>query len=864
MEKIVLLLLCFQLFTQTAIGKPLHALVLNHEEPEEELLLPPSCETADVYLLDSTYSYLSAGSPGQWNLNERDIFTYNTQAWETGYINYLRNAANTGWNNNKKYTHTYNANGYLIQRLRQDWNGTNWVNKYLYTNSFNTEGLRILSTRSDWTGTGWTQAVKYTYTYNNANLLTLRIRQIWSGTAWVNDKKYVYTYDANGYRIKNEVSIWNATLNAWVLSYKYDYINDTQGKVLSRIKSLWTGGNWVEDSKTDYSYDANNNRSQWIKYLKVGALWVEDSKKDYYWSFYNAAPTDITLSDSLFNQGDPIGTVVGTFSTTDTDDTNHTYSLVAGDGTNDQDNNLFSISGNQLLLNANFAGLPGPFYIFVLTNDGRGGYFCKAFVIYSCTPFVFSAELNNPSCPGYCNGAIQITQVQNGTPPYSYTWNTGATTNGIAGLCQGAYVVTLTDLIGCTSSANFSLSDPPALSLTLSATDESCNNCNDGTASASANGGTPPYAFLWSNGDTTASISNLTPGTYSLTLTDANACEREQNIEIGEYSCPILSLFYTANTLMCYGDCDGSISIDSISGGTAPFSYAWSTGDSTAEISGLCAAAYFVTITDAKNCKIAQNFTLSEADELLSNLSTDNANCPTCADGSAQVMPTGGFPPYQLLWSTGETSASIENLMPGDYSISITDSIGCTLVDTFLIYAECTDFGISSVEITHYTEASKGSIDIELTGGSLPYTYSWTDSLGQTISTEQDVSNLSPGCYQLEVEDAAGCFLDSTFCIEDLTVSSGMLFANFSAKLYPNPVSETDLYINLPKGLAKAAELQFELLWPDGKRSELFASPVNEEGIWRIHLPSSLPAGLYILRLTRISQGSQSLLFIKL
>ncbi len=1082
MKKTVLLTLLWSLissslFAASTSNTPPFGESQLHENSEEDFFLPPPCGNGDVYLLDSTYNYLSTGTPGLWILDERDIFSYNTQGWEIQDLNYLRNATNTGWDNNRKYTFIYNTDGELIQRLRQDWNGTTWVNKYLYNNTFNAQGLRILSTRSDWNGSTWLPAVKYTYTYNANNLLILRIRQIRVGTTWVYDQKYTYTYDANGYRIKNEVSDWNPNLNTWELSYKYDYTNDAQGKVLTRIKSLWTNGNWVENSKTDYFYDTNNNRSLWIKYLKTGNAWIEDSKKEYFWSFYNAAPTDISLSDNTFNQGDPSGTVVGTFSTSDSDDSNHTYTLTPGDGTNDQHNNLFSIVGNQLRLNADFTNLPGPFYIFVQTNDGRGGLFCKAFTIYKCnsfslntiiskascygscdgyilllsvangtapysyswsnganTPSIFmlcagsytisitdlngcshtesfsisqpdplsvnitstnetcnncndgtasasanggtppyqylwssgdttanisalppgtytlsitdangctaqdsvliqafgcsdfdiTSSLQNASCFNLCNGSIDISQVNAGTPPYQYFWSSGDTTASINNLCSGDYSLTITDASLCADTFSFSISQPDSLSANITSTNETCNNCNDGTASASANGGTPPYQYLWSSGDTTANISALPPGTYTLSITDANGCTLEEDIEIEEFLCFALGLFYTIEDEMCYGACEGVITIDSITGGAAPYTYEWSTGDTTSTISNLCAGAYFVTATDANNCKVAQNFTLGANDELIPNLTFTNASCISCEDGSAQVNPQGGTPPYQLLWSTGDTSTALFNLPQGSYSITITDALGCTTTDTFDIGVTCLPmpievhteeiscygycdgqitinlpgndnaysflwttgdttsylenlcpgtYGLTITEeetgcqeqfsftlspppplqielitLTNFDGNNMGSIDIEVNGGSLPYSYIWTDSSGQVISSEQDLNNLTPGCYDLLIEDAAACSLDTTFCISDLSVAVAETQRNDPIILYPNPASGNLLFLYLPEGNTSNKPVKVELISPTGKKTTPQLQQFSDKQ-WQIDLPANLPAGFYFVRI---------------
>ncbi len=558
-------------------------------------------------------------------------------------------------------------------------------------------------------------------------------------------------------------------------------------------------------------------------------------------------------------------------------------------------------------------------------NDGNGYYAGHARVYdYSfCPTLDLQVGQQDASCQGVCDGSLTVTGVMNGVAPYIYSWSTGATTDSIGNLCAGSYGVAVTDANNCTVSADYTITEPEALATNATAMDESCNNCNDGMASVAPTGGTVPYSYAWSTGATTATITGLAPGSYTVTVTDGHSCTAEAELSVAEYVCPLLSMFYTAESVVCYGGCDGWVSIDSVVGGTTPYTYTWSTGDSTTEISALCAGAYFVTVTDAKNCAIAQNFTLGEANSLLVNLSTTDVSCTLCEDGTAQANPEGGIPPYQFLWSTGDTTSTLLDLPQGLYALTVTDSLGCVAIDSFEIGVMCTDFPVevylqeischglcdggvevvvtgqgsyayswntedslsvlsdlcsSFYELTiteeqsgcemmmsfaieepaallleliglvHYTDSTLGSIDVELSGGSPPYEYTWTDSLNQIISTEQDVSDLSPGCYDLLVGDSAGCFLDSTFCIADLSVAVHEVEGYGPVSLYPNPVKGV-LYLELPKEEFSLA-IHPVLISVSG-RSVALPDVVHEGGVlWRIAMPEHLPCGMYFLRLS--------------
>jgi len=523
----------------------------------------------DVYLLDSTLIYL-ADAQGQWQLSERDLYQYTAKGWEILHLNALRDVQNATWINNRRYSFFYDAKGLLIRRIREDWDGVQWNRRYRYDNTYNNRGLRSSSVRWRWDGFQWVLNVRYLYSYDLKDRLRQRIRQRWNGTQWVNTTQYVYTYDPQGYRIRNDVYRWDRRAKIWVLDYKYEYINDNEGNVLVRTRYLLTGGRWQEESRVEYFYDIHGNRTQWIKYVKVGVQWKVHSRKDYFWRFFNAAPTDIELSDSLFYEGDPQGTVVGVFHATDVDDNAHTFTLIEGDGTNDRDNGRFRISGNSLLLDGNTTSLDGPFYIFVRADDGRGGMYCKAFRIYKCKAFTISYQIEQISCHGTCDGSIAITEVQNATNPVRYVWNTGDTTPEISNLCPGQYSLTITDKIGCVQ--------------------EGCYRCEDGRVEAEVRGGVGPYRYKWSNGDTTGTVDSLAPGRYVVTVEDSHGCVVVDTAVVDSFVCPEVVLGLQVEDVRCWGSCDGRAEVEV--GGMWTSRYRWSRGDTTRVLEDACAGTY--------------------------------------------------------------------------------------------------------------------------------------------------------------------------------------------------------------------------------------------------------------------------------
>ena len=264
--------------------------------------------------------------------------------------------------------------------------------------------------------------------------------------------------------------------------------------------------------------------------------------------------------------------------------------------------------------------------------------------------------------------------VSGGTPGYTYSWSTGATSASISGLVEGTYSVTVTDSKGCVDSAQVSLVEPVALMISTTSLDVTCNGDTDGFASASASGGTPGYSYNWSTGANTASISGLVAGTYGVTVTDANGCQDSSEVIVNEP--PVLVLTPSMDDVECNGEASGSASV-SVSGGTPGYTYSWSTGATTASVADLAVGTYGVTVTDANGCKDSTQVMIDEPTNLVVNASTTDVECNGEASGTATASVGGGTPGYSYSWSTGATTASVADLAAGSYGVTVTDANGC-------------------------------------------------------------------------------------------------------------------------------------------------------------------------------------------
>jgi hypothetical protein len=351
----------------------------------------------------------------------------------------------------------------------------------------------------------------------------------------------------------------------------------------------------------------------------------------------------------------------------------------------------------------------------------------------------------NPSCNGYTNGAATATAT-GGASPYNFTWSNGANGSTVQGLSAGSISVTATDANGATATASFNLSQPNAVSVSITVN----NPCaGGGNATATATGGTGAFTYQWDNGATGATVSGLSAGLHCVTATDANGCAAVTCKAIpGAMN---LNLFIQG--LACFNFCDASIEA-LVTGGTAPYTYVWSNGAIGSVNPNLGPGIYSVTVTDANGCTKTGTSDITNPAQLSLNLTTVNPSCGSggSATGSATVAPTGGTAPYQVQWSTGATGNTIAGLVPGSYSVTVTDFLGCQGTASVSIVAQ------SNLTINATATASSacgtptGTATAAPVGGVAPYTYAWNN--GQNTAT---ISGLVPGNYSVVVTDAQGC-----------------------------------------------------------------------------------------------------------
>lgn len=338
----------------------------------------------------------------------------------------------------------------------------------------------------------------------------------------------------------------------------------------------------------------------------------------------------------------------------------------------------------------------------------------------------------------------------------SYLWSNGDTSQNLTNVTAGTYTVTATNSYGCTATDTFTVTEAPALSISAVATAVVCAGDSSGSISTTASAN---YSYLWNTSDTSANLTNIAAGLYTLTFTDAAGnCQDTLQITVAEPDSAVIVNLQNNTAVSCNGGNDGSVSVLA-AGGTANYAYQWLPGGSTTSTaSGLSAGLYIVTVTDANNCTTIANYTVSEPTAILIASTATAVGCNTSADGTATAIPSGGNPGYSYLWdasANGQTTAIATGLISSTYSVTVTDSLGCQGVVNGIFVAPSAPLDSSDVPI----QTIVGWLDCDLnpigalsivTNGA--YSYIWSNG-----ATTQDVSGLDAANYSVTISSGSGC-----------------------------------------------------------------------------------------------------------
>lgn len=383
------------------------------------------------------------------------------------------------------------------------------------------------------------------------------------------------------------------------------------------------------------------------------------------------------------------------------------------------------------------------------------------------------------SCYGSNDGTVTVSG-SGGIAPYGYKIGTGAyqTSGTFGSLAAGNFSITVRDANLCTFILPVTIMQPSsALAGIIEVINAGCFGDNSGSCNLTVTGGTSPYSFLWNNGAVTEDISNISSGTYSVTVTDAHGCNIVKNASVNQPVAALSGIIASQSNVTVYGGNDGSVTVSG-SGGTSPYEYRINEGayKATGTFGSLAAGIYSVTIRDAAMCTYNLTVTITQPwIPLTANIiSQINVSCQGGSDGSVTVSGWGGVMPYLYSFEGGafQSSGTFSSLSEGTFTIAVRD-VALDLYNITVTMTEPDPISIAvSGEDIYCFGGNTGSVTAIVTGGSGPYTYSWNSV---PVQTNPVATGLTAGTYTVVVTDAGSCTASNTVTISqpatDMSIS---------------------------------------------------------------------------------------------
>lgn len=468
--------------------------------------------------------------------------------------------------------------------------------------------------------------------------------------------------------------------------------------------------------------------------------------------------------------GDYFVTVVDNFSPPNTTTRNATIDDIAGatlstsstpDNCNTQTGSAtVTVNGGTPPYTYNWQGYPannsatlsnipaGTYHVTVTGNNGSCPVSANIIVVNTGS-VTATASSTNDVC-GQANGTATVSPSQPAAQ-CTFSWNPGGqTTQTATGLTAGSYTCIVT-YNGCSVTVNTTVQASGTIQAGITGQNPLCSGQSNGSVTVTVTQGTTPYVYIWSNGATASTVSNATAGNYSVTVTSADGCSVTLTYTLTSPSSLSSQITQSAN-VSCNGGSNGSATV-SATGGTPPYTYNWTGGSSGLTANGLAAGSYNVTVTDGGSCTSVTQVVITEPTAVTSQITaTTHVTCYNGSNGSTTVTASGGTPPYTYSWANGQHGSTATGLIPGQYSVIVSDANGCTSSSGSQIN--------NAAPITVTVPAGQvgcsgnndGSLTPSVTGGTLPYSFVWSN--GQSGGT---ASQLSAGMYLVTVTDNNGC-----------------------------------------------------------------------------------------------------------
>jgi gliding motility-associated-like protein len=401
-----------------------------------------------------------------------------------------------------------------------------------------------------------------------------------------------------------------------------------------------------------------------------------------------------------------------------------------------------------------------------------------------CCNINLTASVINAPCYG-TNGQV-IFSSTGGIPPLVYTVNGAVASSPYSGV-SGNYTVLVTDAVGCTASGDLYIGQPAILQVFVTPSPAHCGGVG-GSAFASVAGGTANYDFVWSNTQTGNSINNLDPGTYSVVVTDDNNCTAN-NFGVVAVTGSIDASIVQLNPISCPGLSDGMIEAVSANA-VAPANYLWNDGSISSVLSNLGSGNYIVNISDSWGCSGTAFYTLINPSSIQINATVNQVRCFGEDNGSIDLGVSGGFPPYNFVWSNAFNGSNNIDLIGGEYFVTIIDTHNCSVSANYIV-PEPSELVLSSAvqNISCFGNTDGGAV-LSATGGVIPYVFNLSgNSLNFSGNTHY---SLPVGTYNIQVTDHSLCVATSEISISE----PGMLAASYEAT-GPSCIGNNDGFVEV-------------------------------------------------------------------
>ena len=446
-----------------------------------------------------------------------------------------------------------------------------------------------------------------------------------------------------------------------------------------------------------------------------------------------------------------------------------------------------------------------PGIISVRVEDAIGCEYFDTTNVVRTQQIMVTDAVTNASCDSTNGVAVAMASGTYG--PFTYHWDNGYTGDTLRGIPGDVYTVTAMDSVGCTEELEVEVLGATPI-VVSSSTYPTCNGDNDGSAEVAITKGIPGYSYNWSSGGTRAQESNLSGGSYTVTVTDKSNCAEVVTVVVTDP--PAIQVVMKDVAPSACKLANGSAEA-SVAGGIAPFKYFWSNAQTTGKAVGLTEGVYDVTITDSLGCVktgkvkvLDPNSPIAVPSDLALDCSYDTA--------SARLTINGGTGPFKYTWSTGSTANELNGISKGLYQVRVEDAAGCDHDTTVVVTAP----DPINVSFSNIVDGGEGNVKATASaiGGTKPYSsYLWSNN-----ETDSTATNLPNGVNTVTVVDANGCSFKAQIDIYSEFTGIGVLGNTDAFRIYPNPTTGV---INLEFNLTSEEDVTIKVMNAVGEVIEI-------------------------------------------